>query len=215
MERSLLLGTGLRGTGLRGTGRRGTGWLVRATGVALVGFATVLGLSACIPPSTPAPGPQSTYQILGTSVMSDDKSVGLRDLYVADPGPDGYKPGSAAPLSMEVWNNTNAPISLVSASVSGTVPVVLVGAGGEATGTGPPTATTFDVPVQPSGNVPLSQAAGRYLQIGCLSAVLPSGSAVEVTFTFSNGATITTPVPVGPQLPASPAVPVALAATGC
>ena len=35
-----------------------------------------------------------------------------------------------------------------------------------------------------------------------------------MTFTFSNGATITTNVPVGPQLPAAPAAPVALTG-GC
>ena len=172
------------------------------------------GLSACVPASTPDPGTGSTYQIQGTSVMSDDKSVALRDLYVADPGPDGYQPGSAAPLVMQVWNNTDGPVSLVSASASGSVPVLLVGQGSVDPGsTAPPSSATFDVIVGPAGNIPLSQAAGRWLQIGCVSSNLKPGSAVEVTFTFSNGATITTNVPVGPQLPAAPADPVALNAT--
>ena len=172
------------------------------------------GLSACVPASTPDPGTGSTYQIQGTSVMSDDKSVALRDLYVADPGPDGYQPGSAAPLVMQVWNNTDGPVSLVSASASGSVPVLLVGQGPvDPASTAPPSSATFDVIVGPAGNIPLSQAAGRWLQIGCVSSNLKPGSAVEVTFTFSNGATITTNVPVGPQLPAAPADPVALNAT--
>ena len=173
-------------------------------------FVVLVGLSACIPSSEPTP-PGSTYQVVGTSVMSDDKSVALRDLYVADPGPDGYQPGSAAPLTMQVWNNTNVPVSLTGASASGSVPVVLVGQGpAEAGSSVPPTSVTFDVTVAPSGSIPLSQATGRWLQIGCVSTNLKAGTAVEVTFTFSNGATITTNVPVGPQLPAVPAEPVAL-----
>ena len=189
--------------------------MCRRAVIVVAGVAVLAGLSACIPPSTPTPVAPPTVQLVGISALSDDKSVGLRDLYVADPGPDGYQPGSPAPLAMQVWNNTNAPVSLVSAAASGAVPVVLVGQGSvDPASTVPPTTATFDVVVGPSGNIPLSQAAGRYLQIGCVSTNLKSGTAVEVTFTFSNGATITTNVPVGPQLPAAPAEPVALTG-GC
>jgi len=182
---------------------------------AVIGVAALAGLSACIPPSTPTTSPPPTVQLVGISALSDDKSVGLRDLYVADPGPDGYQPGSPAPLAMQVWNNTNAPVSLVSAAASGSVPVVLVGQGSvDPASTVPPTSATFDVVVGPSGNIPLSREAGRYLQIGCVSTNVKPGAAVEVTFTFSNGATITTNVPVGPQLPAAPAEPVVLTG-GC
>jgi hypothetical protein len=184
--------------------------LSRAVTVAAA-LVVLAGLSACVPPSTPDPGPGSTYQVEGTSVMSDDRSVALRDLYVADPGPDGYQPGSSAPLVMQVWNNTDKPVSLVSASASGSVPVLLVGQGSvDPASTAPPSSATFDVVVGPAGNIPLSQAAGRWLQIGCVSTNLKSGTAVQVTFTFSNGASITTNVPVGPQLLAAPAEPIAL-----
>jgi copper(I)-binding protein len=189
--------------------------LLSRTVTVVAAFVMLAGLSACVPPSTPDPGPGSTYQVQGTSVMSADKSVALRDLFVADPGPDGYQPGSSAPLVMQVWNNTDKPVSLVSASASGSVPVVLVGQGpADPASTAPPSSATFDVIVGPSSNTPLSQSTGRWLQIGCLSTNLKSGSTVEVSFTFSNGATITTNVPVGPQLPAAPAEPVALTG-GC
>lgn len=185
--------------------------LLSRTVTVAAALVVLVGLSACVPPSTPDPGPGSTYQVEGTSVMSDDKSVALRDLYVADPGPDGYQPGSSAPLVMQVWNNTDKPVSLVSASASGSVPVLLVGQGSvDPASTAPPSSATFDVVVGPAGNIPLSQAAGRWLQIGCVSTNLKSGTAVQVTFTFSNGATITTNVPVGTQLPAAPAEPVSL-----
>ena len=98
--------------------------MCRRAVIVVAGVAVLAGLSACIPPSTPTPAAPPTVQLVGISALSDDKSVGLRDLYVADPGPDGYQPGSSAPLAMQVWNNTNAPVSLVSAAASG------VGAGG-------------------------------------------------------------------------------------
>ena len=133
------------------------------------GWPSWRGSRPAYPQHAHAERPPPTVQIVGISALSDDKSVGLRDLYVADPGPDGYQPGSAAPLAMQVWNNTNAPVSLVSAAASGAVPVVLVGQGSvDPASTVPPTSATFDVVVGPSGNIPLSQAAGRYLQIGCV-----------------------------------------------
>jgi copper(I)-binding protein len=188
--------------------------LLSRTVTVAAALVALAGLSACVPPSTD-PGPGSTYQIEGMSAMSADKSVAVRDVYVADPGPDGYQPGSSAPLVLQVWNNTDKPVSLVSASVSGSVPVLLVGQGAvDPASTAPPSTATFDVIVGPAGSIPLSQAAGRWLQIGCVSTNLKSGTAVEVTFTFSNGATITANVPVGPQVPAAPAEPVALTG-GC
>lgn len=194
----------------------GKSTLCSRAAVALAGLVAVVGLAACVPVSEPPPPPQPTYEFSGMSVMSSDKSVALRNLYVADPGPNGYQPGGVAPLAVQVWNNTTGPISLVSATASGTVPVVLVGgATADPGGSAVPALETFDVLVGPGANVPLSQEVGRYLQIGCLSAALTTGSLVEMTFTFSNGATITTKVPVGGQLAGAAAEPVALTADGC
>lgn len=161
----------------------------------LGGLAVMLGVAACVPVSEPPRPPEPTYDFTGMSVMSPDRSVALRNLYVADPGAEGYQVGSAAPLFVQVWNNTTEPISLIGATALSDVPVLLVGAsdGGDT----PPATSTFDVLVGPGTSVPLSPDVGRYLQIGCVSAPLASGDLVEMTFTFSNDAVITTTVPVG------------------
>jgi hypothetical protein len=60
----------------------------------------------------------------------------------------------------------------------------------------------IDVAVPVRGLAVLDPTLDRYLQIVGLSKELKPGDSVEVTFRFSNGVTITTPVPVA--LPLSP-----------
>jgi len=185
-------------------------WWSRRSALVLGGIAVILGLAACVPVSEPPRPPEPTFDFAGMSVTSSDHSVALRNLYLADPGPDGYQVGSAAPLFVQVWNNTTEPISLVAATARSDVPVLLVGAadGGDT----PPAEATFDVLVGPGTSVPLSPEVGRYLQIGCVSAPLASGDLVEMTFTFSNDAVITTTVPVGGELTGDSPDPIELSA---
>lgn len=173
--------------------------------------AVVLGLSACVDESpSPPPGTGDQYANVGMSATSADHSVAVRDAYLLDPGPDGYQPGSSAALELRLWNNTTENISLVSAVAADGVPVELVGGSGEGTGTAWPTSAAFDVVIPGGGNIPLGQGYGRYLQLTCVSAELPTGAFVAVTFEFSNGATVSANVPVGPELPGGEAKPVPL-----
>lgn len=165
--------------------RRSGPWLLRLTLVALA-----LGLSACGVEPGPAPDPAPTLPAFtGISADANDHSVALRDLYVPDPGPAGYPAGGPAPLTLQVWNNTTAAISLIGATLHDK-PLVLVGAGETAS-------ATFDVMVPGGANIPLSPAAGRYLQVGCLPAAVPLGSSLPIVFSFNNKKTITVDVPVG------------------
>jgi copper(I)-binding protein len=137
--------------------------------------------------------PPAVIPTVGINVSAADHSVALNNLFVPAPGGAAYQAGGPAPLSMSVWNNTSADISLTGATVD-SHPLELVG-GASAT------ATVFTITVPAGGNVPLDQTSGRYLRISCLARPLPAGSLVRVTFTFSNKATIRTEVPVGPYSP--------------
>ena len=154
-------------------------------------LALAIGLSGCgvAPGETPTPDEPAAPAFTGISVDANDHSVALRDLYVPDPGGTGYQAGSTAPLTMQLWNNTTGDISLVSATLNDQ-PLVLVG-GNEAT------SATFAVVVPGGANIPLNEAAGRYLRIGCLPVDAPVGSSLPLVFTFSNEKTISVNVPVG------------------
>jgi copper(I)-binding protein len=175
--------------------------LVAPVAAALVAAALVAaGLVGCS--GTPTAAPELTPPpFAGLSVMSPDRSVALRDLFVPDPGPTGYPAGGSAPLRMQVWNNTDDPIELTQASVAGGGRVDLIGSA--ATGSPVPGGPTIapggalKVPVPGRGFTALTELAGRYLQIRCLPTDLKTGDWLTMTFQFSNGAKITTQVPVG------------------
>ena len=162
-----------------------------AVGVGVATFA--LALAGCgTPPTTSAP-PPAAIPTAGVNVSAADHSVAINNLFVPAPGGAGYQARAVIPLSMSVWNNTNAEVALTGATVDGH-PLELLG-GVTAT------ATVFSITVPASGNVTLDTTAGRYLRIACLTTELPAGSLLPITFTFSNKATIRTQVPVGSLSP--------------
>lgn len=181
----------------------------RVLAVLLVGLATA-GLGACATPVESPPQPPMTIPTFtGISVDASDHTVGVRDLYVLHPGDKGYAPGDVAELSLQVGNNTDKVISLVSATAAG-VPVVLVGMSEQPI-------ETFDVLVPPGQLVPLRKDVGRYLQISCMPMGAQVGDAIPMTFTFSNGTTIEVNAPVGdwPNSPRPPLTPAASDAGSC
>jgi copper(I)-binding protein len=154
------------------------------------------GLSGCgVPPPLNSPAPAVTGATpVGVNVDAPDHSVALRDLLLPDPGAAGYPAGGSAPLAVQVWNNTNKPISLTSATAAGSAPVILVSTGETPAPSGD---TSFAVLIPPGANVTLSQQAGRFLLIRCVPSTLAAGTMVPMTFTFDNGVTLSADVPVG------------------
>ncbi len=178
--------------------------LTRKAGLAGILTAT-LALASCAGAADP-PAPVVTVPTFtGISAMSSDHSVAVRDLFIPDPGPAGYPAGTMLPLAVQVWNNTNAPVSLTAAAITGGAPATLVEPGSTAA----PVAT-FDLSIKAGSNIGLRQQSGAFLQIQCAKQALAAGIDVPMTFTFSNGATVTADVPIGhfPD-PASSAPPVA------
>jgi copper(I)-binding protein len=127
----------------------------------------------------------------GIAATSTDHSVAVRDLHIPDPGPAGYPAGAMVPLLVQVWNNTNAPVSLTSATITGGTPAALI----DPKATAP--AAVFDLPVPAGSSVALSQGSGLFLRIQCAKLALTAGTNVPMTFVFSNGATIAIDVPIG------------------
>src|SRR5690349_9855268 len=90
---------------------------------------TLAAVTACGTPPVPVgpvgpTTPPPTF--VGVSVFSQDHSVMVREVAVLTSGSDGYKAGASAPLTMQVWNNTNKPVSLTGAKAVGAA-LVLVG----------------------------------------------------------------------------------------
>jgi hypothetical protein len=155
-----------------------------------------LTVAACGTPPRPVAPPTPPPTFVGVSVFSQDHSVMVREVSVVTQGDAGFQAGASAPLTMQVWNNTNKPISLISGT-AGKAALVLVGMSATPT-------PTFDVVVPGDANIALNPQAGRYLQVACLPVAAPVGSSLSMTFRFSNGATITTDVPVGAYGTAKP-----------
>ena len=152
----------------------------------------LLGLAACS--ASPAPDPVTGGPAFtGVSVTSMDHSVAVRDLFIADPGPAGYPAGASVALTMQVWNNTNTPVSLTGATITGGQPASLIDAASTATAP----AKTFDLPIGASASIGLNQQAGHFLQVQCAARALVPGTNLPMTFTFSNGASIAADVPIG------------------
>jgi hypothetical protein len=125
--------------------------------------------------------------------------VAVRDLIIPDPGAAGYPAGASVPLAMQVWNNTNGPVSLTGAAVTGGMPASLIDA--KSTATVPVTA--FDLPIGADASIALNQQSGRFLQLRCTGGTLRAGTGIPMTFTFSNGASIAVNVPIGQSIAAS------------
>jgi copper(I)-binding protein len=152
----------------------------------LLVLSTALAVSGCAT-ARRAPVPSATSPLTGITATAPDHSVALRELYIAAPESGAYPAGGSAALSLQLWNNTDASISLTGATVSPGGAVVLH-----------PPGTGFDVAVPAGGHVALTRQAARYLEIRCLPADLRAGGTVAMTFGFDNGAQISTDVPVGP-----------------
>ncbi|MFC7482147.1 hypothetical protein ACFQX7_21920 [Luedemannella flava] len=164
---------------------------------------------------------------------SDDTTVALRDLVVAYDGIEGYAAGANAPLVVRLFNQTGQAISLTGVTTPGVdatgnpavkaASVLLVdpkkatptgGASEEAASASPgatasPAAekpageSSFQVTIPAAGYALLVPGEGPYLLLNKLSAELVNGGSIPVTFTFSDGGTVTVQVPVG--LPVTPA----------
>lgn len=186
----------------RGTVRPVRAWATVRGGVVLAAMA--LSLASCSTtggsPAGDQPPPAPAPAFSGISVASADHSVAVRELFAPDPGPDGYPAGARVPLAVEVWNNTNATVSLTGAGVTGGAPASLIDV--KATASAP--ATSFSLPIGASAKIQLTQQSGQFLQVTCAARALTTGSAIPMTFTFSNGATIATTVPIGHLADQSP-----------
>lgn len=143
-------------------------------------------------------------------VTSDAGAVVLAGRGVTAPAPSA-PPTSASPSASGSASGAPSASGSVSGSpaasgsVSGSASASgspSASASASATPSGPPTNPTIDVEVPVRGIAVLDPSLGRYLQITGLSEELKPGDTVEVTFRFSNGVSITTPVPIA--VPYSP-----------
>lgn len=166
--------------------------------------------------STPVPpNPDLRGDIGGT--------IFVQNVTVDYPGPDGYPAGGNAPLTLRIINNSNATITLASAtSDAGTV--VLTSGGGvtapsdasspsgspSASPSGSPSASpspASDITLKPQTLAILSRGAGQYLEITNLTEALPPGLSVSLTLIFTDTANLPiAPVSLGVPV-APPAVP--------
>jgi hypothetical protein len=143
------------------------------------------------------------------SVDAPDHSVALRNLFIADPATSGgYPAGGSVPVSVQLWNNTNATVSLTRATAAGQ-PVIVVLPGSAPVATDAP----LTVAIPGGARVELSQTTGQFLLIRCSPVALTGGMSVPMTFAFSNGATISTAVPVGLVVSVAATTPAATAKT--
>src|SRR4051812_2379193 len=99
---------------------------VARTLAVLAAVGLTLAVAACGTPPLPVTPPAPPPTFVGVSVFSQDHSVMVREVSVVTSGDGGFAAGASAPLTMQVWNNTNASISLISATALGSA-VVLVG----------------------------------------------------------------------------------------
>jgi hypothetical protein len=149
---------------------------------------TGIAVAACTAPVLDPPNTNAPPAFPGINADAPDHSVALRNLFVINPGPNGYPAGGGAPLAMQVWNNTGGAVSLTGATIKGGTAAVLVA--------GSQTKTTYDIPISAGNKVLLNQQAGQFLQVNC-KGTLMAGMVVPMTFTFSNKAAISVDVPVG------------------
>jgi hypothetical protein len=163
------------------------------TGAVVGALAVVLGLTACVGTAEQAPPPPQPPSFTGITATSADHSVALRDLFIPDPGPAGYPAGALIPVDVQVWNNTNAVLSLIEASVTGGGTAALIDP--HSTATAP--ATNYALPIGAGTSIPLTRQSGQFLQVRCAARALTAGTDVPMTFVFSNGASITADVPIG------------------
>jgi copper(I)-binding protein len=70
----------------------------------------------------------STQQpaIPGVDVDSSDGTIGLRNVYVVDHGPNGYPKGGSAPLSVRIVNSSQKQVTLTGVSAGGLGMVAMV-----------------------------------------------------------------------------------------
>ncbi len=176
----------------------------------------------------------------GTDV--DAGQVGLRNLVIQYPGPEGYPAGADAPLIVRIFNNGQTPITLTGVSADKATSVSLIGtpevvptteapppptttapASPDATATATteptttataePTATAtaeptpmptrapeISITIPPQSFVLLvpGQGSSGHLRLDRLAQSIAPGESAQVTFTFSDGTTVTVPVPLAP-----------------
>lgn len=144
-----------------------------------------------------------------------DTTVALRDVVIAYNGPEGYAAGKDAPLVVRLFNVYDKPVALTGVTAQGAAAVVLAGGSSPATPAATPTATaspavdeapgetSFRINIPVGGYVLLVPGEGQHLVLHKLATALTPGESIPVTFTFSDGGTVTIPVPVGlPTVPA-------------
>lgn len=141
---------------------------------------------------------------------SPNAAITVRNALIAYNSPQGYSTGSTAPIVVRIFNAGPTSVTLVRVSAGdAAAAVVLTGTTTDvATATtspsaSPATAADLNVVVGADSFAALVPGAGPSLQIIGLTRPVGPGDSISLTFSFSDGSAITTPVPVGP--PATPA----------
>jgi hypothetical protein len=157
-------------------------------------------------------------------------SVGVRDVLVAYPGPEGYERGGDAPLEVRIFNETPEAVTVqVQAAqpadgANGMIrasSVVLVGDAAATTPAAEPTGSASpgaggSAPADgaaPSIEIPpgelfiLTREAGSYLRLDGLGDRLLAGMSVPLRFQFSNGLQLAVSAPVANPLSPIPRAP--------
>jgi hypothetical protein len=195
----------------------GTRRLVLVAGLAAATAVAVAGCSAGQVAETSLKKPSNQ----GVNEENSNNTVAIRNLSVAYNGTEGYAAGASAPLEVGLYNQTNAPITVLVSSrppdaalgtnvISGTN-VVLTGAqsSGESPSPSPSESagqgsTPARIVLSPLGYASFLPGDAESLQVQGLSGELRPGMSVNLVFEFSNGAApLTLQAPVG--IPLSPA----------
>jgi hypothetical protein len=149
----------------------------------------------------------------GVNTQNATGSVLIRNLSVAYTGPAGYQPGSNAPINVNLYNQTTAPITVTvtsappapgKAAPTGAVVATEIGlSGGTASASATPAASSSASP-EPSGSAAAGPQPARITIAGLGSATfmpgdpqtleavglngkLVPGNSLSLVFTFSDG----------------------------
>jgi hypothetical protein len=190
------------GTAMGGRAR-GAAWLtgVAAT-VALLASGCGAGQTAGTSLVMPAvPGANAQAEVVD-STGTPLGAVAVRNVLVAYKDPRGYPRGGTAPLDVRIFNDTTRQVTVVVSS-PGAASVTLTGSAA-ATPSGPapaapaPAGAPARLTIPANGFAALAPGQARYLQLVGLTAALPPGASVPLTFDFGGGVTIKVEAPVGP-----------------
>lgn len=148
--------------------RRNRLWSVAASTVAALATASLLSACGAGQISSTAVTVPAIQGTDATAMVSSDDpnwngaTLGVRNATIVYNGPTGYPAGSAAPLALYLFNDTPAPMTLVSVQATITVPAMGSGAPAASAAvvlTGSPSASPSAVPSAPASALPGGSAS--------------------------------------------------------